>query len=117
MYNNRGLNFNNIIGVEDGKPKYKTSGYVKKGRKNMVNYTAGERKIIGECVINGKNYQQAKYLVLRDGGNDTILNEDTFKIIYRIRDYKGVDGVKHWIINNLNLEYYIRNEVKLEECV
>ena len=49
MYNNRGLNFNNIIGVEDGKPKYKTSGYVKKGRKNYCRNIYIDFNIISLC--------------------------------------------------------------------
>ena len=111
--NNKGLDFSRM-NIEKtrkslgngGGVVYKEPGYVKKGRVDMNSYTTKERKIIGECVIKGKEYRDAKYLVIRDGGNDTILNEDYYKIIERFRDYKGEDGIKHYMKFNKNLNYY-----------
>ena len=89
----------------------RSTGYVPKGRTDMNNYTDGERAIIGDCVINGVSYKETVSRVLNEGSGSTILNKGTFDIVNRIRDYKNVDGVNHWVINNKELEYYINNDV------
>jgi len=89
----------------------KPTGYVRKGRTDTNNYTDGERAIIGDCVINGVSYNETVSRVLNEGSGSTILNKGTFDIVNRIRDYKNVDGVNHWVVNNKELEYYIYNDV------
>ena len=93
----------------------RSTKYVPKGRTDMNNYTDGERAIIGDCVIKGTNYDETVFRVLNEGSGSTVLNKGTFDIVNRIRDYKYVDGVNHWIVNNKELEYYINNDVS--DCV
>ena len=115
---NKGLDFSKITGVKNGRPVYKESGYVKKsssGRKNN-DYTDKERKIIGDCVINGERYERIRYLVLRDGGNDTVFPKGHYDVLYRIRRISGVDGVKYWIKDrSKNITYYRYNKINLKE--
>ena len=94
-----------------GRVVYKRPGYELKGRTDMNTYTDGERAIIGDCVIKGTNYDETVFRVLNEGSGSTVLNKGTFDIVNRIRDYKNVDGVNHWIVNNKDLEYYIYNDV------
>jgi hypothetical protein len=89
----------------------RSTKYVPKGRTDMNNYTDGERAIIGDCVIKGTNYDETVFRVLNEGSGSTVLNKGTFDIVNRIRDYKYVDGVNHWVVNNKELEYYINNDI------
>jgi len=107
--NNKGLEISKIesYSIEHG-ATYKSLNYTSQLKMDRVKYTFLERQIIGQCVINGKDYRVAKRLVMSNGGNDTILNPQTFTIINRIRDYKGTEGVRHWMENNRKLDFYIK---------
>ncbi len=108
---NKGLNFNNAIGVdkETGSLMYKPSGYVKKGRKDMNNYTPDEITIIGQMVIEGVyDYKTAMGRLLNESEKGTtILNEGTFKLVWRVRQERGTIGVTHWMSHVKSLKYYL----------
>jgi len=111
MRNNKGLNFNNAIGVDKstGSLIYKTSGYVKKGRKDTNNYTQDELNIMGQMVIEGvQSYRTAMGRLLNESEKGTtILNEGTFQLLWRVRQEKGTIGVKHWMNHVKPLKYYL----------
>ena len=110
--NNKGLNFNNAVGVdkETGSLVYKPSGYVKKGRKDMNNYTLDEINIMGQMVIEGVyDYRIAMSRLLNESvKGTTILNEGTYQLLWRVRQEKGTIGVKHWMNHVKPLEYYLK---------
>tara|TARA_R110002074_G_scaffold363699_1_gene537020 strand:- start:62 stop:445 length:384 start_codon:yes stop_codon:yes gene_type:complete len=111
MRNNKGLNFNNAIGVDKstGSLIYKTSGYVKKGRKDTNNYTQDELNIMGQMVLEGvQSYRTAVGRLLNESEKGTtILNEGTFQLLWRVRQEKGTIGVKHWMNHVKPLKYYL----------
>ena len=109
--NNNGLNFNGAIGVDKstGGLIYKTSGYVKKGRKDTNNYTQDELNIMGQMVLEGvQSYRTAVGRLLNESEKGTtILNEGTFQLLWRVRQEKGTIGVKHWMNHVKPLKYYL----------
>jgi len=106
---NKGLDFTGATSVnENGRLVYGKSGTKTKVKVPRVNYSDEDRQIIGECCINGKDYRDALRILMSTGEKGTLLNEGTWDILNRVRNqYGGLDGVKHWVIFNKNLEFYI----------
>ena len=98
--NNKGLSKDRLTRTSNTKVKYP-----------RVSYSDEDRQIIGECCINGKDYRDAKYILMSTGKKGTRLNKGTWDILNnRVRgEYGGLDGVKHWMRFNKDLGFYIHD--------